>query len=245
MTTVKNRIRTAPSEARRRTWAALTISRHGAIAAAQRVTDSRVASPVRLLVMMLVGSSFIGIGVSAFRAADLGLPPFDVLLSAIDQHTALSHGQAAWAVSGTLLLVAASLGQRARVTTVVFVLANGLAVDAAAQLLNPPDAWGLRIAMLGGGIASIAVGINLVVHSGLTGGSFELLMRAGQQRGVSPERVRLGLEVAVLATGIALGGSFGAGTVIFAAVIARVMTVVAQAMRDHRAGRHARLDARC
>ena len=243
MARVNHRLRTAPSEARRRTWAALTISRHGAIAAAQRVTDSRVASPVRLLAMMLVGSSFIGIGVSAFRAADVGLPPFDVLLSAIDLHTPLSHGQAAWLVSGLFMLVAAVLGQRPRLTTLLFVFANGLAVDAAAQLINPPDTWGLRVAMFGVGIASIAAGVSLVVHSGLTGGSFELLMRAGEQRGVNPERVRLGLEVTVLATGIALGGSFGLGTVVFALVIARVMTVVAQAMRDHRAGRDARLGA--
>lgn len=236
-----NLLRAAPEVARARTRTLATFTRHGAISAATRVTTSRVASPARQIVLMLCGSALIGFGVSAFRAADLGLPPYDVLLSAIDRATVLSHGQAAWGVSGFLLLVAAGLGQRARPTTLLFVLANGFAVDGAHQILRAPDGLTLRLAMLAAGIAAIAYGISVVVHSGLTGGSFEMLTRAGEARGLKGPNIRLALEAGVLTLGIISGGAFGFGTVVFALVIGRLMGVLTQALADHRAGRAARL----
>ena len=43
-----------------------------------------------------------------------------------------------------------------------------------------------------------------MVHSGLTGGAFEMLMRAAEARGLPATTVRLGLEVGVLALGTLL-----------------------------------------
>ncbi|MDH4170198.1 MAG: hypothetical protein OEW42_11485 [Acidimicrobiia bacterium] len=238
---MNQRLLELPRTARAHTRTLTAFSRHGAIAAGRLLSETRVTTPARQLLMMVLGSSLIGFGVAAFRAGDLGLPPFDVLLSAIDARTGLSHGQAAWLVSGSLILVATVLGQRPRPSTLLFVLANGLAVDAAAQLIVHPDPLVAQMAMVGVGVATIAAGIAVVVHSGLTGGSFEMLMRAAEVRGLRPTTVRLGLEISVLAAGIMLGGDFGIATVVFALAIARAMSLVLQAMADHRRGRAARL----
>ncbi|MDH3705606.1 MAG: hypothetical protein OES57_06030, partial [Acidimicrobiia bacterium] len=239
----KHRLLLLPGTARIGTRALTAFTRHGAIAAGRRLSDSRVASPSRQLLMMLVGSALIGFGVSLFRASDLGVPPFDVLLSAIDRATILSHGQAAWFASGVLLGIAFVLGQRPRLTTLLFIVANGFAVDATAQLIVAPDALVMRMLLTTIGIAVIASGIAVVIHSGLTGGSFEMLTRAAESRGLPRTAFRLGLEVTVLSLGIVAGGDFGIATVIFALSIGKVMMILLQAMADHRTGRDARIDA--
>ncbi|MGI9604457.1 MAG: YczE/YyaS/YitT family protein [Acidimicrobiales bacterium] len=238
---MKQRILAVPAAARLKTISLTSFTRQGAVAAARRVSTSRVMSPARQMVMMLAGSSLIGFGVAAFRAGDLGLPPWDVLLSSIDRASPLSHGQAAWVGAGVLLIIASLLGQRPRPTTLLYIFTTGLVVDGFSHLLVSPDNPALRVGLMATGVGAIAWGIAVVVHSGLTGGPFELLMRAGEQRGLPATPVRLGLEATVLTVGIVAGGDFGLGTIVFALSIGKVLSVLLQAMADHRRGRELRL----
>ncbi len=144
-------------------------------------------------------------------------------------------------MSALLFGIAALLGQRPRLGGLAYVLMNGIAVDAALGLVVDPEPLTLRITFVVLGLFSIISGISLVVHSGLTGGAFELLMRAGQERGLDPIRVRASMELGILVAGVVLGGDFGIATVVFALAVGPVMRVVKQAMSDHRAGRTLRL----
>ena len=129
-------------------------------------------------------------------------------------------------------VVAATAAGSLLVWTLVLRLATGVAVDAASTLLVSPEAMAIRIMLLGIGMSAIAGGIGVVVHSGLTGGPFELLMMVGEDHGLDRTRVRIGLEVTTLVVGILAGGRFGLGTVIFALSIGRAMALLMQAMEN-------------
>jgi uncharacterized membrane protein YczE len=230
-------LNTSRQAARSTAAVANALSRHGAIAAnrtrppeATRISVSRAAS-------LLTGSTFIGLGVSFFVHARLGLAPYDVLLSALSPRIGLSLGQSAWVMAAVLFSVAALLGQRPRLSGLAYVAANGFAVDIAVSVIRDAEPLGLRILFAFLGLAAIVGGISLVVHSGLTGGAFELLMNAGRERGRDPIKVRTGLELSILAAGIALGGDFGIATIGFAALVGPTMRAFNQALSDHRNGR--------
>ena len=96
-------VQTTSRQAVRNTAAlANALSRHGAITLdrarnpeATRVSLSRMAA-------LLTGSTFIGLGVSFFVHARLGLAPYDVLLSAVSPRIGLSLGQSAWLMAAVL-----------------------------------------------------------------------------------------------------------------------------------------------
>lgn len=235
---------TSRQAARTTAAAASALSRHGAIA----ITKTRPPEATRVslsrAMSMLAGSTLIGLGVSFFVHARLGLAPYDVLLSAMRPRTGLSLGQSAWLLAAVLFSVAALLGQRPRLSGLVYVVANGFAVDIAVSVVRDAEPLGLRILFAFLGLAAIVGGISLVVHSGLTGGAFELLMNAGRERGHDPIKVRTGIELSILAAGIALGGDFGIATVGFAALVGPTMRAFNQALSDHRNGRGLRKAAK-
>lgn len=217
------------------------ISRHGVIAGARRFRVAPLPSAAARLGWVLPASMLIGLGVALLLAADLGLPPFDVWLSAVDHRTPLSHGQAAWATSGVFFAMAAVLGVRPTFVGIVFVFVNGVSVDVARQLIVTPDTLGVRVAMAASGLVMLTAGIALIVHTAATGGSFEAIMEAADRRGVHPGRVRTGLEVSVLTAGIIAGGGFGVMTVVVALTLGPLLAATMQALADHRSGREARL----
>lgn len=198
-------------------------------------------SPVRKAASLLVGSTFIGTGVVLLTQAELGLAPYDVLVSGLVPRIGLSFGQTVWAVSAVLFLIAAVLGQRPSRWGIAYVFANGVAIDAISGIVNRPDALSARIAFVAAALAAISAGIALVVHSGSTGGAFELLTAAGEERGLDRTAVRTSLEVGLLGLGIVLGGSFGPATLVIALGIGPVLGIVSQALADHSHGRAHRL----
>lgn len=221
-------------------WA-MHVTRQGAITADRLAVRPRTRATVQQGVSLLGGSVLIGLGVALFVHGRLGLPPYDVLLSVLRDRTGLSFGQAVWVMSAAMFGLATLLGQRPRLGGVAYVFMNGVAVDAALGLVVDPEPLALRITFVVLGLLSIISGISLVVHSGLTGGSFELLMRAGQARGFDPIRVRASMELGIFIAGVSLGGDFGPATVMFAVAVGPVMRSVRQAMEDHRSGRTLRL----
>ena len=170
----------------------------------------------------------------------MGVPPYDVLLSAIADMSPLTHGQASWVVSAALMLAAWLLGVRPRLVGLVYVFTVGLAIDLGRAVVAEPSAVGLRVAMAALGLSLLAGGVAVIVHTQATGGAMELLMLAGERRGLKPRHVRTGLELGIFIVGLALGGAFGPFTVITALVLGPSIAVALQAMDDHRTGREIR-----
>jgi len=184
----------------------------------------------------VVGSLLIGVGVSLLRQGNLGLTPYDVLVSGLQPRLGLSFGETVWLVSAVLFTIAALLREFPSMWGLAHVFATGAAIDGVAGLINAPTSLLGRVLFVAVALPTIGGGIALVVHSGSTGGSFELLMRVGEKRGMARTKVRTGLEVAALGTGIALGGSIGPATVAVALLMGPILLRIGQALEDHSAG---------
>jgi len=219
----------------------LGFGRQGALAATRRAFTTRARTPLRRTISLFFGAFFIATGVVLLQQADLGLSPYDVLASGLQPHLGLSFGQTVWAISAVLFLIAAVLGQRPSRWGIAYVLSIGFAIDAVAGSINSPASMAGRIIFVAAALLMVSAGISLVVHSGSTGGSFELLMRAGEVRGMDRRVVRTSLELGVLLIGIGLGGSFGPATVVIALGIGPILGVMGQALEDYSLGRRQRL----
>lgn len=219
------------------TWA---FTRHGALVAARSMQASRAVSPVAKALMILIGSTLIGLGVSLFLHANLGLPPYDVFVSAVAERTGISHGRSSWLIGGALFGLAAIGGRRPSIYGLLFVAVNGLSVDAWTHLLVDPAPLVARLLFLALGIAAIAAGVAVVAHSSSTGGPFELLTRVASDRNWHPTVARSLLEGSVIASDIALGGELGIATLVFALAIGPTISFAVQALADQRTGREYR-----
>lgn len=221
----------------------LGFGRQAGLVAARRLFPSRAHTPLRRLAALLIGSSFIGVAVSLLVQADLGLTPYDVLVSGLKPRLGLSFGQTVWVISGVLFAIAAVLGQRLTRWGIAYTITNGLAIDMVSGWVNQPSSILARYLFVCAAIAGLGFGISLVVHSGSTGGAFELLMQAGEKRGLKRTRVRTSLEVGAFVVGLMLGGTFGIATFMVAFGIGPVLGVMSQALTDHSHGRALRQQA--
>ena len=217
------------------------ISRHGIVAADRIAQDHRTRSTFRRGASQFAGSVFIGLGVSLFVHSQLGVPAYDVMLTALRDQLGITLGQAGFLFTSLLFLVAALLGRRPRISGLVYMLSNGVAVDVWMHLIRDPDHLAVRYLFVFIGTLSIATGVALVVHAGLTGGAVELLMRAAEDRGFDAYRARQAIELSIVVAGVLLGGDVGIATAIFVLAMSPALKAGRQALADHQAGRHARL----
>jgi uncharacterized protein len=167
-------------------------------------------------------------GIVLILESELGLSPWDVLNQGIAKHTGLSFGMANIAVSLVVLCIGWSLGGRVGIATV----ANAVLVGAFIQGLTEIDALtglsqdglAVRIPLLLVGIALIGPASAFYIGADLGAGPRDTLMLVGARRtGVRIGIVRATLEVTALAIGIALGGTFGVGTVLFALLVGPIV----------------------
>lgn len=218
-------------------------SRNGVLAVERAAQGPRTRANTQRVLSMFSGSVLIGLGVSLFVHSRLGVPAYDVMLTALRDRLGVSLGQAGWIFTSFLLLVATVLGHRPRFSGLLYVLANGVAIDAWMRLIRDPEAMPIRMLFVVLGTLAIAAGIALVVHAGLTGGAIELLMNAAEDRGLDPFQVRRAIEIAIVLVGVILGGDLGFATVFFILTMSPALKAGRQALDDHRAGRQARLAA--
>jgi len=216
-------------------------SRHSALPLVRERVQPVMHSAARQALALLVGSALIGAAVGFLVQADLGLAPYDVLSSGLEQRLGISLGQAGWIVAAVLFVVSSALGHRPSVWGIGYIVANGVAVDTTAWLLNSPNSTPARVGFVVAGIVIMSAGVNVVLYSGTTGGPFELLMLAGEDRGINRMHTRYFLDVAVLVLGIVLGGAFGVATIVYAALMGVILQVTRQVFLDYDAGKQLRL----
>ncbi len=217
------------------------LSRHGIVAAERAAKGPRARANLTKTLSQLAGSALIGLGVSLFVHARLGVPAFDVMLTALRDMFNITLGQASWLFTSALFGLATLLGRRPRISGLVYMFANGAAVDLWMPLIRDPGQLGIRMLFVVLGTLAIAAGIALVVHAGLTGGALDLLSLAAQDRGIDPFKARRGMEILIVLGGVLLGGDIGLATVFFVLAMSPILRAGHQALNDHRNGRAARL----
>jgi uncharacterized membrane protein YczE len=171
------------------------------------------------------GLALFGTGIALIIAGDLGLAPWDVFHQGLSERTGLGIGTVIILVGVLLLLLWIPLRERPGIGTVLNALEIGLVVDLVLPHLPEPEAVAARLALMLGGVGVIAIGSGLYIGSGLGPGPRDGLMTGLARRGLSIRVARTAIEVTVLALGIALGGSAGLGTAVFALGIGPMVQV--------------------
>ena len=133
------------------------------------------------------------------------------------------------------LVVAVALRRRPQLGTVLGAVGVGQSVNWFLQLLPTTHSLAPRISMLVAGLVVLYLAISFGIASELGTGPIELVMLGLADRGIRLQVARWGIEAALLATGISLGGQFGVATIIFllatGPVLARLLPPVEQLMR--------------
>ena len=199
-------------------------SRAGAVAAVlSRGVARRVLTTSARFGYLVAGSVLIALSVSITFWTRLGPGPLDVFIGAVSERTGLPLAIAVWVTVGSMILLAALLGRRPGVGTVLSPFIIGPVLGVAVHTLErvkAPDALLVTVPLQLVAIAAIGLGAGMLIVSGLGAGSGELLAGAGSDRtGRAESVVRFGFEMTWVTLGVTLGGPAGLGTVLVAALI--------------------------
>ncbi|MFE9818706.1 hypothetical protein [Streptomyces sp. NBC_00236] len=180
----------------------------------------RGAHLTRRLIQLYAGLALYGASSALLVVAGLGLEPWGVLHQGLAERTGISIGVVSIIIGAIVLLLWIPLRQRPGLGTVSNVFAVGLAMDGTLALV--PEVHGLvaQAGVMVAGIVLNGVATGLYIAARFGPGPRDGLMTGLHQRtGRSIRLVRTAIEVAVVVTGFLLGGSLGAGTVLYALAI--------------------------
>jgi len=161
------------------------------------------------------GLAMFGLGISMFLASELGVPAWDVFHQGISRKSGIPIGLIIEISSVFVLLLWIPLRQRLGLGTLMNAIEIGLVVFLIGDHLPSSERLVWRFAYIVGAMLVVAIGSGLYIGAGLGSGPRDGLMLGLAQRGISIRVARTGIELAVLAAGLALGGSIGIATVVF------------------------------
>ncbi|MFC9282170.1 YitT family protein [Streptomyces collinus] len=174
----------------------------------------------RRLTQLYAGLALYGASSALLVASGLGLEPWNVLHQGLAELTGLTIGVVSIVVGAGVLLLWIPLRQRPGLGTVSNVFVVGLAMDGTLALL--PDVHGLavRVPLLVAGIVLNGAATGLYIAASFGPGPRDGLMTGLHRRtGRSLRLMRTAVEVTVVVTGFALGGTIGVGTLLYALCI--------------------------
>jgi uncharacterized membrane protein YczE len=180
------------------------------------VPDSR--RPARA-VLLLGGLVLYGVSDAMLVLAGLGLDPWDVLHQGLSRTVGGQVGTWAILVGAVVLATWIPLRQRPGVGTLANVIVIGLVINVVLAGVPVPHDDLVRWVVLLAAVGLNAVATGAYIGAGLGPGPRDGLSTGIAARGYSLRVVRTVIELAVLASGFALGGTVGVGTVIYALAI--------------------------
>ncbi|WP_329342580.1 hypothetical protein OG252_41235 [Streptomyces sp. NBC_01352] len=174
----------------------------------------------RRLIQLYVGLALYGASSALLVEAGLGIEPWNVLHQGLAELTGLTIGVVSIVIGAAVLLLWIPLRQRPGLGTVSNVFVVGLALDGTLALI--PEAHGLaaRTSLMITGILlnGAATGLYIAAHFG-AGPRDGLMTGLHRRTGRSIRLMRTAVEVTVVTTGFALGGTIGIGTLLYAVSI--------------------------
>lgn len=190
------------------------------------VTFWRASGPWRprpsTLVALLIGLVLFGVGESLLVVAALGVTPWLVLAQGVSVQAGITLGQATFVISVVVLMLWLPLRERPGLGTVANAVVIAATIDVALLVLPTPDGLVRQLVTVVAGVLLVGLGSGLYLTAGLGAGPRDGWMTGLHRRtGIPVARVRLAIEVTVLVLGLLLGGTAGAGTVMFAVGIGR------------------------
>jgi uncharacterized membrane protein YczE len=180
-------------------------------------TKSRLG---RRLIQLYIGLALYGASSALLVEAGLGLEPWNVLHQGLAELTGLTIGVVSIIIGAAVLLLWIPLRQRPGLGTVSNVFVVGIAMDGTLALVPEAHALAVRIPLLLAGILlnGVATGLYIAAHFG-PGPRDGLMTGLHRRTGRSVRLMRTAVEIAVVVTGFALGGTIGVGTLLYAVSI--------------------------
>lgn len=189
---------------------------------------------IRILILM-IGLTIAHLGVTLFLLSELGSDPFNVLiqglfrtLSSLTERGFLTHGRVHIAVSLLIILILL-LTDRSyiKIGTVLCMVCGGPIIDFYTLLLTPLfekiGSLPLRILVLAVGCVILAYGMTIVIKSDAGTGPNDLVaIVISDKLHRKFSVVRIIVDVCFVTVGWLLGGTFGIGTIICAALVGPV-----------------------
>jgi uncharacterized membrane protein YczE len=171
----------------------------------------------RRLLQLYAGLALYGASSALLVKAGLGLEPWNVLHQGLSELTGLSMGVVLTIVGATVLLLWIPLRQRPGLGTVSNVVVIGFVMDATLAVLPEVRSLAVRVPLLVAGVVLNGVATGLYIAADFGPGPRDGLMTGLHRRtGRSIRLIRTAVEITVVATGFALGGTVGLGTVVYA-----------------------------
>ncbi len=171
---------------------------------------------VERLTRCVFGLVLFGVGIAAIVRAELGNAPWDVFHEGVADRVGLGIGVLIILTSFVVVALWWPLDVTLGLGTILNALLIGATVDLVLPLVGELDGLVLRWLSLVLGVVAIAVGSGFYIGAGLGPGPRDGLMTGLAERGWSIRLARTLIELTALAIGIALGGTAGIGTLVFA-----------------------------
>ena len=171
------------------------------------------------LIQLQAGLVLYGISDGMILMSGLGANPWDVFHQGLAKHVGIQVGTMVILVGAAVMLLWIPLRQKPGFGTISNVVVIGLAMDATMAWLPAPHAGWLRWSEMLGAVVLNGVATGAYIGAGMGPGPRDGLMTGYAARGHSVRVVRTAMEVAVLVSGWALGGTVGVGTAAYALLI--------------------------
>ena len=186
-------------------------------------------TPARLAQVVL-GLILFGMGEGLLVASELGNSPWSVFAEGLEVQTPLTIGAATFLTSAVVLLCWIPLGERRLgIGTLLNAVIIAAMIDVTLWMLPALEALGVRWAAVFAGIALVGIGSGFYLTADLGPGARDGLMTGIHARTGWPIfAVRTGIEASAVAIGFVLGGTVGAGSLLFALLVG---PAVASALR--------------
>jgi len=179
---------------------------------------------LRRSVQFAVGIFLYGFAIGMMLQAGIGVSPWDVLSQGVTLRTGLPFGVVTNIIGALVLLLWIPIRQRPGWGTVLNVVFVGYSAQFALAVVPAVDALAIRIPLFAAGLVLLGLATGLYIGAHFGPGPRDGLMTGIHRRTGWPVwRVRVGIELAVLVVGGALGGNVGFGTLAFALLIGPIV----------------------
>ena len=182
-------------------------------------------SPLRVLILFF-GLAIFGLGDSLFIQEGIGNAPWTVFAEGLTYKTGMSIGFATFVISVFVLLLWIPLKERPGFGTLSNIVLIATFIELGTHIFPEANSFAVGIIYNFIGISLVGIGSALYITCGLGPGPRDGAMTGLHYRtGVRVGRVRMAIEVTVLAIGFLMGGTVGVGTALFALFIGQSVAI--------------------
>ena len=169
------------------------------------------------MVVLVAGLVLFGFGEALLIASGAGVSPWTVFAEGLALQFEWTIGFSTFVVSLMVLLLWIPLRQKPGIGTLLNAVIIALVIDLSLPWLPTPPGWLLAGGQVVAGVLIVGVGSGLYLTANLGPGPRDGLMTGLQRVSAAPlAPIRVAIEVSVVVAGWWLGGTVGAGTLIFA-----------------------------